>query len=379
MIINSTQSLFDAIEFIANSNYPIVSKSFKEMVQKINLGYPPEKLLLNYMNSIENQTFKERILNLLGYNLIYNKKENKNADISLELMSKYQEYTKQLDTRTTILICVNIFLPIFTTILFSFYITISNFLILILIPFHLFILLILKKILFKKEFFILGSEEHFSNEFNELLIFFTNFANKLCLNNSPEIAFLESVKIHNGKLKDKLLSIINKIINRNYHLENIWKLLSDAMESSQSKLLINLTYKMLKKDFSESGNRLKNIIENININKKMIEKRHILLRSQQFKVLILLFILSALLGLMTNIIPIISQFFLIINTNNNININLIHYNYIEIVPMIITYSVILFMTSIIILKSVKFKNHLFISILVLILYYLIFYSISLFF
>ena len=120
VIKNSTQSIFDAIEFIANSNYPIISKNFQDMIFQINNGIPPEEVLFNYINSVSHQTFKERMLNLLSYDMKTKDKILINQDFSLELTSKYQEYTKQLDTRITILISVNIFLPILTITLFSY-------------------------------------------------------------------------------------------------------------------------------------------------------------------------------------------------------------------------------------------------------------------
>ena len=379
IIISSTQSIFDAIQFIANSNYPVISRNFKDMIKKINSGHSPERLLLKYINTINNDTFKTRLLDIISYNSRINDVNYKNQEFSLELTSKYQEYTKQLDTRITILISINIFLPILTITLFSFYISINNFLIIILLPFHVFLLLILKKTLLKKDFFILGEKDLSSNEFNELIQFLSIFANNLQMNNSPEISLLKSMKKYNGSIKNNLNTLSTNLLMKDMHLDEAWRTLIYNMESTQSKVLLNLIKRMLKKSSYETGIRLKNIIKNIYLNKRIIDERSILLKSQQFKVVILLFILSGLMGLMTNIIPIFGQLFQIINNGNFTEILFPQYNFLNILPVLFTFSSILFITSKVITKVIRLNNSILYSISNLLIYLLISYFTSLFF
>ncbi|MHA1269493.1 MAG: hypothetical protein ACTSPY_06855 [Candidatus Helarchaeota archaeon] len=379
IIKNSTHSIFDAIEFIANSNYPIISKNFKNMIIRINSGELPEVALLRYVNSVSSYTFRERMINLLSYDMKTDKKVSRNEDFSLELTSKYQEYTKQLDTRMTILISVNIFLPILTITLFSFYLTINNYLIMILIPFHLLLLFILKKNLIKKEFFILGDESRTAKEFDELILLLSLFSNHLQMNNSPEISLLKSIMTYRGTIKNKLLEISKDLMLNNPTIDEIWNNLINILENSQSKVLLKLIRRMLKKSAYETGVRLKNIIDNINFNKKIIKKRQILLKSQQFKVIILLFILSGLMGLMTNIIPLFSQFFLVINSGIYPELFTLNNDLITLLPILITFSIILFFTSKTITNVIKFKKSLILSVLVLFIYFSIVYLTSMFF
>ncbi|TFF89352.1 MAG: hypothetical protein EU549_00915 [Promethearchaeota archaeon] len=379
IILNSTNSIFDAILFIANSSYPIISKDFKDIVKAINLGEKPETLLLNYIDSISNQTFRERMTNLISYNLKTDAKNKKNKEFSTELGSKYQEYTKQLDTRLTILIGINVFLPILTTTLFSFYIAINSYFILILLPFHVFILMLLKKVLLKREFFILGANDTDSNEFNELILFLSIFSNQLMMNNSPENSLIKSLKIYKGEIQEILDNTIFDLLMMDYHIHKVMDNLIDNLKSNQSKVILNLTNRMLKKDSKETGYRLNNIIDNIQSNRKIVEKRNILLKSQQFKVLILLFILSGLMGLMTNIIPLFNQFFQVFMGQEFTEITLTENSFFDLVPIILTFGVILFITSKAITSAIKFKKSYFYSIIVLFVYLLIVYGTSLFF
>ncbi|MBD3227200.1 MAG: hypothetical protein GF329_03345 [Candidatus Lokiarchaeota archaeon] len=379
IILNSTNSIFDAILFIANSKYPIISKDFENIVHMVNMGETPETVLLEYVNSISNQTFRKRMTNLLSYDLKVDNKNLEDKEFSMELSSKYQEYTKQLDTRLTILIGINVFLPILTTTVFSFYVAINNFFILLLLPFHIFILMLLKKVLLKREFFILGDDDNGSNEFNELILFLSIFSNKLRMDNAPENALIEALSIYNGDIKEILKKSISDLIMDNYAIHQVFNNLIHNLKSNQSKIILDLTNRMLEKDSKETGDRLANIIDNINLNRKIVEKRNILLKSQQFKVLILLFVLSGLMGLMTNIIPLFNQFFQVFMGTEFTEIVFTENTFIDLVPIAFTFSIILFITSRVITQIIKLKKSYFYSFIVLFVYLLIVYGTSLFF
>jgi len=194
IIIKSTGTLFDFFQYVSNSSYPIISEQFRYMLKKINMGESPEDLLLNYLNIIPNETFRENILSFLSSNQISNSYFKELPEFSLEIGYKYEKYTSQLDSRLTALITVNIFLPILTMILFSFYASTIPFLYLILIPSHITLLLIMKNLLIKKGVEILGTElQHDAKEFNTLTNFLILFSNNLRQMNSPERAMYNSL------------------------------------------------------------------------------------------------------------------------------------------------------------------------------------------
>ena len=237
----------------------------------------------------------------------------------------------------------------------------------------------MKKSLLKKEFFILGADDISSKEFDELLILLTLTANYLIMNNSPEISLLKAINKYNGNIKNKLNLIASELIFKNQSIDIIWDNLAGSFQNDQSKILLKLIKRMITKSAYETGKRLKNIIENINLNKKIIRKRTVLLKSQQFKVIILLFVLSALMGLMTNIIPFFSQFFQVIYSGNSYQSISLNYNIMNILPNLITFGLILFITSITITHAIKLKNFIFISIFYLFIYLIIVYLTSYFF
>ncbi|TFF88081.1 MAG: hypothetical protein EU549_03670 [Promethearchaeota archaeon] len=374
IILKSNGTVFDFIKYISESNYPVIAKKFKEMIKNLNYGSDPERLLLNFINFTGIRTFKEKMLFILSSNLKKGLILNDKPEFSLELTTSYQKYTKQLNTRITIITTINIFLPLLSIILFSIYFAVNPFSYLILIPFHFLILYILKKSLLKKEFLLLGALKNNENEFNSLLIFLMLFSNYLKMNNSPEIALIKSIKLinSNSNLSSYQFRLPNELIE--YHLEDFWMKLIHNFKHYQSKILLKLILRMLNKNSQETGLRIENILDNIKSNRKIISERKIIIKSLQFKSLLLLFILSCLIGLFSTIIPIIGNFFqLIFIYPSNFSMQN-EYSLISYLPLLLTYSSIIISTTIIILNIVRIKKIYHFSIVFFIIYISIFYG-----
>ncbi|TFF98802.1 MAG: hypothetical protein EU547_00555 [Promethearchaeota archaeon] len=343
------------------------------MIEKINCGLDPKKLFIEFMDAIGVESFQEKVLSILSLNFDRDFISNNNPEFSMELLSKYENYTKQLETRLTIIITINIFLPIITITLFSFYFSLNSLYFLLLLPFHLSILYILKKSLLKKQIEILGARQEES--FEDLITFLTLLSNYLKLNNSPEIALTKSIYMFDQKLTSNISLIIGDLFYKGNDLEDIWrKLILKFGRNNQSRVLLNLIFKMLRKNSIETGFRLKNIIENININKKLIAKRKILIKSMQFKVFLLLGTLTCLIGLITNIIPLIGSFFQVFINPNFLDHLYINNTYLFFIPILISISIIIFFVSYTILNIVEIKKNRVYSVLFVIIYLLVYYG-----
>jgi len=373
IIIKSTGTLFDFFQYVSNSSYPIISEQFRYMLKKINMGESPEDLLLNYLNIIPNETFRENILSFLSSNQISNSYFKELPEFSLEIGYKYEKYTSQLDSRLTALITVNIFLPILTMILFSFYASTIPFLYLILIPSHITLLLIMKNLLIKKGVEILGTElQHDAKEFNTLTNFLILFSNNLRQMNSPERAMYNSLLIMKKNITNTKFLNFNNLLLIDIHFDELWNRFTNFFENKQIRVILNLIGRMLKKSSPETGIRIQNILFNLESNKKLILKRKILLNSLQFKSFILLIILSCLIGLLSNLMPFIGHFFQFMNSLNFYS-DIIQISVINSFIILITFSIIIFYTSYTILKLLNSKNYLIISIINLCLYWLFYY------
>ncbi|MHA2013823.1 MAG: hypothetical protein ACTSWG_15770, partial [Candidatus Helarchaeota archaeon] len=229
----------------------------------------------------------------------------------------------------------------------------------------------------KRSFVFFGESVNQEKELILLLNFLDVFSNYLCLNNSPEIALFKSIKLL--KLNSSFFKNPEMFIQiNNFEFNEYWNNLINNFKEQKNKILLKLILKMLSKNSLETGKRIKNILDNIEFNRKLIAKRKTIIKSIQFKVLILMSIFSILMGLFTNILPIFSLFFQQVTNGLFIQNNFILFDNKIIIPIIITNTILVFFTSKIIFKTINFQKSLPISLLFILIYFISFYFTSFF-
>jgi len=375
LITKTDGTILDCIEHVGNSNYPFLSNKFKIFIKEINEGETPENLLLQFITFISNKSFENRMISILNKSInLSDDRFELNDEFSIELVSNYQKYVNELETRLITIITINIFTPIITITLFSIYFSINPISIFILIPIHYLLIHIMKASLIKKEMTFFGQDSR--DNLDDLLTFLIIFSNYLEKNISPEIALIKSIIKMNYNLNFK--ELYNYILFNDIKFRDLWERLLDIYKDDDSKSILEFIYRILIKNSLESSKRIKIIIKNIELNRKIIEKRNLIYKSLQFKVSILLFIFSVLMGIISYIIPFLSQIFKIFLFNDiNFNINFLFE--INNFLIILNISIIIFINSYSILSIIKQKDKLIKSFIFLGLYLFSFYLVFTFF
>ena len=110
-----SNSIIDAIRFLANGNYPYISKELTHILQKITLGFPPEQQIFNFLERYPNQAL------IAGFSMFLDKQEADQTivDVTHRLtqqiaVGQYEEMTNQLESRIMIFVGLALFLiPIY--------------------------------------------------------------------------------------------------------------------------------------------------------------------------------------------------------------------------------------------------------------------------
>ena len=93
-ILTATNSITEAITYIAQENYPEISKAFKEILKQINYGNPPELLLLEYIEKDQpSQTLRENLTTIIQ--LYQTNEEEEKTEETLNQLSKYYSWNAQ--------------------------------------------------------------------------------------------------------------------------------------------------------------------------------------------------------------------------------------------------------------------------------------------
>ncbi|MFX1494702.1 MAG: hypothetical protein ACFFBZ_10510, partial [Promethearchaeota archaeon] len=146
------------IKLVKDYNLPI-SKTFENIIKRIQEGYNPEKELINFVSPSED--FNKFLKELIADNFKTQYDFDKSNTYSLE--NKFKVYLKQIETRLSIIFFTGLFTPLGLGFLILFN-TINLYILLILIP----LFFILQRILFKKfiksDIFLLGLLNNYSKK-----------------------------------------------------------------------------------------------------------------------------------------------------------------------------------------------------------------------
>jgi len=153
---NSTGSIFDAIKFVSEGNYPYISEEFRKIIYKINCGYPPEDLLRDFAITQPSETLKSFILTMLDLRADLNAIQKIVELNRMQIQMEYQKFTMQIESRIMIAVGLTVFLPLIfglTSIIWGIG---DTPLILILIPLQVILMWVLTRGLVKSKLTILG-------------------------------------------------------------------------------------------------------------------------------------------------------------------------------------------------------------------------------
>lgn len=316
--IKTNQSVLDGIVFVANASYPLISKSFREILGRIKQGEEPETLLWAFAERQPSEALRDRLVNLLSNNF----KEDLITDFLemnyVEKQAEYKKTSKQLEGKLIVVIGLFTFIPFFFTLFVAFYGLASNVASLLFIPITFFIFIVLRSKFLKPAFHVFGEIDVFSGkisrkqqksyeqEFKDLLNFLTSFANSLRRNNADERACFDAIANFQGGLRPLLVQSYKKSIRHRNSFEDFWKELLGHLKNPHSKKMVEITQKLLPKSSRETGARIISLIAQVKINQEITEERNILLKAQHFKVQLICVVIAGLLGAITALAPLLS-------------------------------------------------------------------------
>ncbi|MHA1425565.1 MAG: hypothetical protein ACTSQI_06225 [Candidatus Helarchaeota archaeon] len=316
LVLNTTNSIFDAIYFISRAGYPILSEKFSNIFYNVTVkGYSPEKQLTEYLENLPSGNLKERLITVMSTKFRPSKLAEQLETLAGEKKLEYDVATKNFEGKLIIIVGFCLFFPILIALFISFLGYLANILSIIMIPSFIILNNKLKAKLLLPQFQLFG-EASFSDidnlmgenlQLTEFLHFLTYFADELIRGTPQEIALLYGVRSYNGKIKPLLLNSIKEVYSRGRSFSDGWNKLQIAMDNEQIQFLISIIDRMIKKSSKETGSRLISIIHQLNTNRELIKERYAIIKAQQFKIKFLIFIMASILGLIGGLTPLLIQ------------------------------------------------------------------------
>jgi hypothetical protein len=284
----------------------VLKNEFKKLKNRVQIGDNPEKLLLNYKTS--SKKFKD-FIDLL---LLANFKPGFKSLRSIEsLEDKFDQYTKSVENRISIIFFLGIFLPIGISFMVILQI-INGFVTILLIPFHLLLLKYITRTLLNDSNFLLGTSNSMSTnkkfEYQDLLEFFHIFSINLMIFN-PEQAIFNSYERSPIRLKLKIKSIVNKLRTYRMSLEQFFVRFASIIENKKGKFLCQSILIMIISNSFCTSDQLQKILTVFKRHQKLERDRANIVKAEVFKVKIYNLILPVITGLLCAVFFMIMKLF----------------------------------------------------------------------
>ncbi len=316
LILNTTNSIFDAVQFLSKARYPVLSEKFSDILFEITFNRKsPEFLINQFIYELPSGELKERLLTIMATNFQPDKLLNQMEILAGEKRLEYSIATEQLENKLLILMAICLFLPMVFGLFLSFLGTTGNYLSLIIFPLFIVSIHKLKDRTMKNQFELFGENSALEtgelgsgdSEMIEFLNFLTHFGNELKRKLPPEIALLKAYTAYQGVLSRLIKQCCIEVFCGGGSFEEGWSLLKEGLNNSQVNFLMNLITRMVEKSSSEAGERIISTLQQMKVNRELIRERESIIKAQQFKIKFLIFIMAGVIGLIAGLTPMLIQ------------------------------------------------------------------------
>jgi len=298
---NKADHAINFIKLISEYKFPL-SKEFRKILNKIQLGENPETLLSEIITpSLDFNLYVKGLL-LSNFSNSYRLNEK-----SLE--KKFRKFLREIESKLSILFFFGLFFPLGLCFLILFQ-RINYFILISILPLFYISLKTLNKKFLKNNFFLLGLISNYSREekakFNEFISFLLSFTMNLQKNSSPEVAFVRAYsqnERHYSIMDKPLKSQISQLVNLSCSFDEMLENLQFELKSIRYKIILDVIGKLVAQNAYLSHEKISEILNEISVHQKLENKLEIIIKGERFKVLLFLFLLPIIIGGIGGLFP----------------------------------------------------------------------------
>jgi len=314
LILVTTNSIFQAIEEIANANIPQISERFIEIIQRVNAEeIPPETALKEFADTQPSSDLRRRLNMILALEHDPKQLSQFSFEGSSEINSALRKLNMELESRLLIIAMILTYIPIFLVIVLAMEGYSTSF-----IPFiALIIYIILVRFLIKRVSGNLFSARGKStawlplkdevNEIKAITDFIVVFAGMLRIHGSPENAMFESAQYAEPKLRERIIKAFSPIYSDMYTYKEAIEKLIENTKTLRGKILLKIAYIMSETNPIEAPIFLMRISKQIAIRNEFTEEKRNIIEAQGIKIEVLSKTSAAVIGITVGLAPFLSM------------------------------------------------------------------------
>ncbi|MFX1270830.1 MAG: type II secretion system F family protein [Promethearchaeota archaeon] len=313
LVFQTGGTIFDAIEMVASSEHPFLSKVFQNIMVQIQGGTPPETCLMEFAKNQPSDDLRRYIMGILSAL----EKKTELLDLlsgeSFEADMTLRQKNLELESRLLVVAALATYIPIMLTLAISLAGHATNLIVLLLAP----ILIGLNSLLktrFSSQFsayfdrpnrenVLFLHQSHIVAEYDEFLNFLMLLSERLRSGDTLEVAIQsvrEDVAVEIQKLIDPVITAIT------WGGKSIEEAMADAAKMALGQRVANMIKMitvMCESSATDAGNRLSRIAARLVKRSAVAKERESIIAAQRLKVYLLSITSSLVLGLLSALSP----------------------------------------------------------------------------
>ena len=313
LVFQSGGTIFDAIEMVAQSDHPYLSKAFMQMIGRINEGTPPETCLMEFAKDQPSDDLRRY------FTAIVSSLERKTDLIdmlsgeSFEADLALRQKNLELESRLLIVAALVTYLPIMFTLAVSLAGFATSILIVLVAPFFILMNALLKS-RFSRQFsayfdrpretsIVAPSQNQIISEYDAFLNFLILLGERLRSGDTLEVS-LDSIRDDLDVEVQKLVDVaLNAIYNEDAGIAEAMARASEQALGQRVSQMLNMIAIMCETSAQAAGNRLSRIATRLVQRSAVAKERDSIIAAQRMKVYLLTITSAAVLGMLASLSP----------------------------------------------------------------------------
>jgi hypothetical protein len=313
LVFQAGGTIFDAIDMVAQSEHPYLSKAFKQMIVQINNGTPPETCLMEFAKDQPSGDLRRYFIAILS-------SLEKKTDLletlsgeSFEADLALRQKNLELESRLLVVAALVTYVPIMFTLAASLAGFSMNILVLLMIPVFIFLNALLRS-RFSRQFsayfdrprdetLVPPSQNDIIAEYDEFLNFLMLLGERLSNGDTLEVA-LPSILDDLEPQAQRLVDIAVKSVYRDEtSMVEAMRLASEAALGQRVSQMLNMIALMCETSATDAGIRISKIASRLVKRSAVAKDRDSIIAAQRMKVYILTLMSAAVLGMLASLAP----------------------------------------------------------------------------
>jgi hypothetical protein len=313
LVFQSGGTIFDAIEMVAQSDHPYLSKAFTHMIGRINEGTPPETCLMDFAKDQPSDDLRRY------FTAIVSSLEKKTDLIdmlsgeSFEADLALRQKNLELESRLLIVAALVTYVPIMFTLAISLSGYATSILIVLVAPVFILMNALLKS-RFSRQFsayfdrpretsIVAPSQNQIISEYDAFLNFLILLGERLRSGDTLEVS-LDSIRDDLDIEVQKLVDVIlNAIYNENASIVEGMACASEEALGQRVSQMLNMIAIMCETSAQAAGDRISRIVTRLVKRSAVAKERDSIIAAQRMKVYLLTITSAAVLGMLASLSP----------------------------------------------------------------------------